>query len=117
VSSVWCGVRVDVKVAKGGLFGRHSLLSPSLAIMPTRALTSCPLPLPFPLSLSPPRPSPNDSQPNPRYGNQSVPVQEEDERYLSYYPEKGIKLLGFVDAEGDNAVPRCVRVMMRTRCV
>jgi len=35
-----------------------------------------------------------------------VPVQDEDERYLAYHPEKGMQLLGFVDAEGEGAVPR-----------
>jgi hypothetical protein len=32
-------------------------------------------------------------------------VHEDEEELLGYHPEKGMALLGFVDAEGDGAVP------------
>lgn len=34
-----------------------------------------------------------------QYGKQFVPVQPEDEAYLAYRPDKGISLMGFLDAD------------------
>ncbi len=34
-----------------------------------------------------------------QYGKQYVPVQAEDEAYLAYRPDRGISLMGFLDAE------------------
>ncbi|EIE21724.1 hypothetical protein COCSUDRAFT_83513 [Coccomyxa subellipsoidea C-169] len=34
-----------------------------------------------------------------KYGKQYVPVQAEDEAYLAYRPDRGISLMGFLDAE------------------
>ncbi|GBF98795.1 ATP-dependent DNA helicase 2 subunit [Raphidocelis subcapitata] len=49
---------------------------------------------------------PEETVPAYKYGRQSVPIAPEEEELLGYAPEKGAALLGFVDASGDDAVPR-----------
>ncbi|KIZ01921.1 ATP-dependent DNA helicase 2 subunit 2 [Monoraphidium neglectum] len=46
-----------------------------------------------------------DTLPAYKYGKECIPVHEDEEELLGYHPEKGMALLGFVDAEGDGAVP------------
>ncbi|KAI8467400.1 MAG: SPOC like C-terminal domain-containing protein [Monoraphidium minutum] len=41
-----------------------------------------------------------------RYGRQRVPITPEEEGLLAYHPDKGVSLLGFVDAQGEGAVPQ-----------
>ena len=49
-----------------------------------------------------------------RYGRQNVPVDPDVEKYMSYHPDKGMQMMGFVAAE---AVPRCAEpVCASVRC-